>query len=64
MMINIEEDEWIDNERKEAENANERPMYYRVYYNMRTGVNIKMYKPSLAALVIKRRGDCRMELLG
>ena len=49
--------EWI-----EAENADEKTEYYKVYnYNGYT-YNIKEYKPSLAKLVAKRTGQ-RIELM-
>ena len=45
---------FYDPEWEEAENANERKLYYRIADQ--GGYKIKQYKPSLAKLVSKRTG--------
>ena len=46
---------------EDAENANEEPKYYLVHM-LNGGKCYHLYKPSLAALIIKRT-RCKMELV-
>jgi len=52
----------VDTEWEDAMAKNEKPCYYRVY-GYRGDIQIKQYKPSIAALMSKRTGK-KMELIG
>ena len=58
----ILDDNYVDTEWEEAMSKDEKACYYKVYeYN--GGIQIKCYKPSIAALLSKRTGK-RMEKIG
>lgn len=54
--------DFIDTEWEQAESANEKKLYYRVYA-LNGGIIYKVYKPSVAALVSKRC-NVKMEIIG
>ena len=54
--------DFTDTEWEQAESANEKKLYYKVY-TLNSGIIYKMYKPSVAALISKRC-NVKMEIIG